>query len=164
MSPDSDNFGSPPHGGEHCLESKSAGFEGAHNLKILKNMTLDRLFELASPDLRANVAFCKAGRDHLREIDFIHGAHGLLHPLGINESAYHAAVDGMGQHLTTLCLLVIDANRDHPVTPVRNPGGLLRAMTRKHVLGRLNIAGSLIGLSERRKREERPGGENGCRD
>jgi len=59
----------------------------------------------------------------------------------------------MGQHITTLCLLVIDANRDHPVTPVRNPGGLLRAMTRKHRAAQLNIAGSLIGLSERYRGE-----------
>lgn len=103
------------------------------------------------------MSFCRAGRDQLREIDFIHGTHGLLHPLGINESAYHSAVDVMGQYLATLCLLVIDANRDHPITPVRNPGGLLRAMTRKHSAGQLNIAGSLIGLSERRKQEKEPG-------
>lgn len=159
-SPDSNNFGSSPFGDEHCLESNAAGSEGVHNLKILNNMTLDRLFELASPDLRAHVSFCRAERDYLREIDFIHGAHGLLHPLGINESAYHAAIDEMGQHLTTLCLLVVDANQDHPVTPVRNPGGLLRAMTRKHASGQLNIAGSLIGLSERRRQGNGPGKKN----
>ncbi len=145
------NFGSPPDGGEHCLEKKHEVESEACNPKIIENMTLERLFELASPDLQAHVDFCKGDRRSLREIDFIHGAHGLLHPLGINESAYHDAVSRMGQHLTTLSLLVIDANRDHPVTPVRNPGGLLRAMTRKHAAGQLNIAGSLIGLSERNR-------------
>nr|WP_162946785.1 replication initiation protein RepC [Ruegeria sp. EL01] len=153
-SPDSVQIGSPPDGGEHCLENKHGEADGSRNLKIMENMTLERLFDLASFDLQAHVAFCRGDRGHLREIDFIHGAHGVLHPLGINESAYHTAISEMGQYLTTLCLLVIDANRDHPVTPVRNPGGLLRAMTRKHASGQLNIAGSLIGLSERRKQEE----------
>lgn len=148
---DSARFGSPPEGGEHCLEIKHEEVSGARNLKTIENMSLERLFELASSDLQAHVDFCKGDRRTLREIDFIHGAHGLLHPLGINQSAYHEAVSRMGQHLTTLSLLVIDANRDHPVSPVRNPGGLLRAMTRKHAAGQLNIAGSLIGLSERNR-------------
>lgn len=141
--------GSPPYGDEHCREEKHGVAEVPRNLKKLRSMTLERLFGIASPLLQEQVNFCRGGREHLREMDFIHGVHGLLQPLGINETAYHDAVDQMGPHLTTLCLLVIDANRTHPVTPVRNPGGLLRAMTRKHMAGRLNIAGSLIGLMER---------------
>lgn len=134
-----------------CLENKCGAARPARTHRILENMTLKRLYELASPDLQTQLEFCRGDRRNWREVDFIHGAHGLLQPLCITASAYHAAVDAMGQYLTTLCLIVIDANRTHPVTPVRNPGGLLRAMTRRHQARRLNIAGSLIGLSARHK-------------
>ena len=49
-----------------------------------------------------------------------------------------------------LCVLVTDANRDHPATPIRKPGGHLRALTQRHRAGQLNLVGSLIGLAERR--------------
>lgn len=68
--------------------------------------------------------------------------------LGMDDPAYHRAAGEMGHHLITLCLLVIDVNKDHSFTPVRNVGGLLRAMTCKYNAGQLNIAGSLIGLSD----------------
>ncbi len=47
---------------------------------------------------------------------------------------------------TALCILVIDRNRFHPDTPVKNPGGVLTA---RHKAGKLNLVGSLIGLTER---------------
>lgn len=55
----------------------------------------------------------------------------------------------MGAVPAALSVLVIDANRSHPVVPVRSPGGLLRTFTRLHQQGRLNLSGSLIGLVER---------------
>lgn len=83
------------------------------------------------------------------ERDFILAAIDLTPELGINGSAWKAAVAQMGDITAALCLLVIDANRTHPVTPVLNPGGLLRAMTRRHAKGQLNLYGSLKGLTER---------------
>ena len=59
----------------------------------------------------------------------------------------------MGDFRAALCLLVTDANRDHPVTPVRKPGGHLRALTRRHQAGQLNLVGSLVGLAHRRRGE-----------
>jgi len=44
-----------------------------------------------------------------------------------------------------------DYPRFHPETPIINPGGVLRAMTQRHAAGKLNIVGSLIGLSERER-------------
>ena len=77
----------------------------------------------------------------------------LLPQLGVNGSAWQEAVDAMGDFRAALCVLVTDANRDHPATPVRNPGGHLRALARRYRSGQLNLVGSLIGLSERRRTE-----------
>jgi replication initiation protein RepC len=55
----------------------------------------------------------------------------------------------MGDVTAMLCVLIIDANRFHPATPIQRPGGALRAMTRRHAAGSLNLVGSLIGLERR---------------
>ncbi len=60
----------------------------------------------------------------------------------------------MGDVTATLCVLVIDSNRFHPVTPIRRPGGALRAMTRRHAAGDLNLVGSLIGLQNHISQED----------
>jgi replication initiation protein RepC len=52
-----------------------------------------------------------------------------------------------------MCILILDASRDRPGLPVKNPGGYLRGMTRAAERGQLNLIGSLIGLSERKKHE-----------
>ena len=64
---------------------------------------------------------------------------------GERDDAYHH-----GDLRAALCVLVTDANRDHPLTPIRRPGGHLRALTQRHRAGQLNLVGSLIGLAERR--------------
>jgi replication initiation protein RepC len=56
----------------------------------------------------------------------------------------------MGDHGAALCVLLIDANRNHPTSPVHNPGGALRAMTKRQKNLKLNLVGSLIGLARRR--------------
>ncbi len=59
----------------------------------------------------------------------------------------------MGGQVATLALVLADARREHPADPVRNPGGYLRGMTRPFQRGQLNLAGSLEGLSLRRRQE-----------
>ena len=72
-----------------------------------------------------------------------------LPELGINPSAWDECVEVMGLFRAAMCVFVIDANRDHPIRPVQKPGGALRAFTRLHAAGKLNLAGSFIGLRER---------------
>ena len=112
-----------------------------------------RFYALAGPDLQRCLDL--AGREPrgLRPIDFVSAAVQLLPQLGVNGSAWQEAVDAMGDFRAALCVLVTDANRDHPATPVRNPGGHLRALARRYRSGQLNLVGSLIGLSERRRTE-----------
>ena len=82
-------------------------------------------------------------------MDFILASIDRLPELGINRSAYDAALAQMGDMATALAILIIDRNRFHPDTPIQNPGGVLRAMTARHKAGTLNLVGSLIGLTER---------------
>lgn len=74
----------------------------------------------------------------------------ILPELGINNSAWHDACQCMGRDVAAMCVIITDANRDHPQIRVRNPGGYLRGMTNAYRAGNLNIMGSLIALSERR--------------
>ncbi len=73
--------------------------------------------------------------------------------VSISGAAWREASETMGDFRAALCVLVTDANRDHPATPIRKPGGNLRALTRRHQAGELNLVGSLIGLAERRDAE-----------
>ena len=58
-----------------------------------------------------------------------------------------------------LCALMTDARRSDSETPVISPGGYMRGMVEACLLGNLNLAGSLIGLNERRLAEEQGGGQ-----
>jgi replication initiation protein RepC len=90
-------------------------------------------------------------RSHERdEYAFIEAAAARIGPLGINISAWAAACDRMGRARAAICVLLLDANRDHPTSPVMNPGGALRGMIKAHNRGKLNVIGSLIGLHRRR--------------
>lgn len=109
-----------------------------------------RLHELAGEDMR----FCldMAGRrpGELRALDFVEGAIQLLPHLGSPGPAWRDAMAVMGTLRTALRVLVTDANRDQPATPVRKPGEYLCDLTRRHQAGRLDLVGNLIGLVERR--------------
>lgn len=142
---------SEPIGPEDCLEYKSNLEIEAHKLKMQRLLEPDRLFDLASEDMQFQIRACQDETPSLRDLHIIDAATRMISSLGINYDAWIKAVDLMGDHGAALCVLLIDANRTHPTTPVRNPGGALRAMTARHKAGKLNIVGSLIGLSRRRR-------------
>ncbi|SFQ68626.1 replication initiation protein RepC [Roseivivax halotolerans] len=138
---------SEPSGSDDCLEKQDAGPSGVINPKLEALMQPEQLFKLASDDFQTALA---ARSNRITEEAIIDAAHDMLTPLGINYSAWRGACGAMGRHVAALCVLVLDANRDHPQTPVRNPGGFLRGMVRAHKRGTLNLTGSLIGLQRRR--------------
>lgn len=139
----------PPIGGVNCRENKYEAASDGDKPENLDWLTPMRLYYLASEEFRMWLKVHQKDREVPDERDFILAAIDRTPELGINGSAWKAAVAQMGDMTAALCLLVIDANRTHPVTPVLNPGGLLRAMTRRHAKGQLNLYGSLKGLSER---------------
>lgn len=109
-----------------------------------------RLYELAGEDFRLCLDMAGKPPERLGPLDFVAAAVHLLPPLGISGAAWADAAETMGDFRAALCVLVTDANRDHPLTPIRRPGGHLRALTQRHRAGQLNLVGSLIGLAERR--------------
>jgi len=109
-----------------------------------------RLYELAGEDMRFCLDMAGRSPERLGPLDFVTAAIHLLPHLGISGAAWEDAAETMGSFRAALCVLITDANRTHPVTPIRSPGGHLRALTQRHKAGQLNLVGSLIGLAERR--------------
>jgi replication initiation protein RepC len=89
----------------------------------------------------------------LTEADLIDGAARLCHHLGINKSAWANACAVMGRYAAAVAVLIIDRNIHHPATPIKSPGGVLRAMTTRASAGELNLHQSLFGILERDERE-----------
>ncbi len=141
---------SEPNGPEDCLEKEYEAESAARNTQFINQLTPERIFQLASDDMQSYIRACQEDTPTLREIHIIDAATRIIHPLGINHDAWIKAVSLMGDVGASLCVLLIDANRNHPTTPIRNPGGALRAMTARHKSGKLNLVGSLIGLARRR--------------
>jgi replication initiation protein RepC len=146
-----DTLGTSPDGAAHCLEKNDAPSSSQHKSEFLEKLGPQRLFDLASPDMQLHLEIRRIRHGSLVFHDFVIAAQARLPELGINSSAWREAVAVMGEDTATMCVLILDANRDMPGLPVRNPGGYLRGMTRASQAGTLNIIGSLIGLSERRR-------------
>lgn len=147
---DTDLVGAGPDGPSHYVENKDDAAAEAFKSRFMRGLTPQRLFELAGSDMRTHINNRQGDRTHIRELDVIEAAHDMLPYLGINYSAWAQAARLMGTEGAALCVLILDANRDHPSAPVKNPGGTLRAMARRYQIGKLNLVGSLIGLSRRR--------------
>ena len=141
---------SEPTGPEDCLENKHGAENEARKTQFVARLTPERIFSLASEEMQALISDCRGNARQFRELHVIDAATRILPVLGINHSAWIKAVQTMGDVGASLCVLLLDANRTHPTTPVRNPGGALRAMTNRYQAGKLNLVGSLIGLARRR--------------
>ena len=115
----------------------------------------ERLFWLASPEMQFYLSG-RADPQCLRWHDVIWTVERRVLDLSIHPSAWSGACAAMGPDCAALAMLILDARRTDPVTPIISPGGYLRGMTRAWLQGHLNLMGSLIGLSERRRREEAP--------
>lgn len=112
-------------------------------------MTLDDLRCLASDDV---VLWLEATDDWQDALPHV------LRELGVNVSAWHEACEAMGPPIAFLALVIIARNRFHPKTPVRNPGGALRAFTAKARAGQLDLARSVAGIRHRERKGLQPKG------
>lgn len=136
-----------PDGPVNCrekeLEAETLALQGLFSGRY----GLDRAVSLASEDFKIEMQVRNGERP---EYAFVEAANARIAPLGINITAWAAACDRMGRVKAALCVLLLDANRDHPTAPVMNPGGALRGMIKAHNRNKLNLIGSLIGLHRRR--------------
>ncbi|KIC36099.1 hypothetical protein RA27_22425 [Ruegeria sp. ANG-R] len=147
---DSSHSDTSPTGDVNCREKNGATSRGVHKSEFIEKLGPDRLYNLASDDMQMHLDIRKHRNGSLEFHDFEIAAKERLPELGIHNSAWNEAVATMGEDSATICVLVLDANRNRPDVPIVSPGGYLRAMTRRAKAGDLNLIGSLIGLSERK--------------
>ena len=148
--PHAKDYCSGPSGPEDCLEKKGGSGEVPSKAEIARLLNPERLFSLASADMQDAINTCRGTASRLHDIHMMDAAAMRICPLGINHDAWAKAIEAIGLDGATLCVFLIDANRDHPTSPIRNPGGALRAMTKRFNAGNLNIVGSLLGLARRK--------------
>ena len=128
---------------EKELEAETLALQGLFSGRY----GLDHAVTLASEEFQLEMQVRSGDRP---EYAFVEAANARIAPLGINITAWAAACDRMGRVRAALCVMLLDANRDHPIAPVMNPGGALRGMIKAHNRDKLNLIGSLIGLHRRR--------------
>lgn len=136
---------------EDGLGNKCVADNEERKSEFLRKLSPWQLKELCSDEMKSSLEYHQGDRPSPSVMDFARAAIDRVPQLGISNSAYRDAVEQMSDMGTALCILIIDRNQHHPVTPIKNPGGALRAMTRRHAHGTLNLAGGLIGLSQRAK-------------
>ncbi len=146
---DTDFTGTPPNGSINCLEKRMFDAQAARKPQFLETLSPMRLFHLATVQMQDNITLYQSHAPCPSEMNFILAAIDRAHSLGISKQAHALAAEQMGDFATALCILIIDRNVTHPVTPIKSPGGVLRAMTARHAKGQLYIERSLIGLSQR---------------
>lgn len=110
-----------------------------------------QLYRMASEDMQLYIEAVRRKRASLTPHDFVQASLALLPALGCDPRLWDAAADVLGDFGAALAVLVIDANRTHPQFPIRSTGAALRAFIRLAEAGRLNLAGSLIGLYRRKQ-------------
>ena len=137
-----------PYSAEKGLEQQDAADLAGCKTYDLDWLTPTLLYAMASSEMRYYVeGLTDSGPSTMRE--FVKAAIMRVPELGISSAAWEAAAESMGNDRAALCVLVIDANRNHPTHPIKSPGGVLRAMSQRHAAGSLNLAHSLIGLAKR---------------
>jgi len=119
------------------------GGNAAHGLEYLKG----RDISAAMPDTWHDGAGTVPGQFLWHR--YVMAAQQRLAPLGVPEAAWREAVAVMGQEAAAVSLMILDANRFRPRTPVRNVAGALRAMTRRAETGALRLHASVYGLVAR---------------
>ena len=131
------------------LEKTQYGLKVATNSEFTESLTPEKLFQLCSETMQDNIRLYQGQAPYPTELNFTFAALDQAHALGITKWAYTHATQQMGDLATALCVLIIDRNIHHPVTPIKSPGGVLRAMTARHVQGSLYIERSLNSLAKR---------------
>jgi len=145
-----------PEGASTCLDKQHNFSSERHQNEYHTKLGGSGLYDLCSANMQMYLAARMGSRLEPTPHDIECAAHAILPELGIHSSAWTEACQAMGPALAAICVILTDARTDDPVSPVREAGGYLRALTRTHKRGELNIIGSLIGLSERRARERTP--------
>ena len=139
----------------NSLEKKDAEALPLHKNEFHLKLGGMTIFDLCSEDMQLYLSERMGNQLEPTAHDVDCAVQAILPELGINLSAWSDACHTMGRDVAAMCVIITDANRDHPQIRVRNPGGYLRGMTSAYRAGNLNVMGSLIALSQRRHAERR---------
>lgn len=151
-----DNSKAPaPDGAGEGHEKKCDDASGPVKSEWITKLGPERLCAMASPEMQLYLSG-RADPERLRFHDFIWSAERRLPELGIHPSAWAEACAQMGEDCATMAVLILDARRAYSITQIISPGGYLRGMTRAFQQGQLNLMGSLIGLTERKRQDQAP--------
>ena len=146
--------------GEEASSVRDAGREGKGGRghvppsrlppALLGRLTPAVLHELGSEELRLYIDHLEPrppGKPaSLRDVE--RAALMRRRDLGITPEVWEEAEAALGWLDALVTLIVVDRNRGHPRTPVRNPGGLVRDLARRRV-GTLDLAASVMGVWRR---------------
>lgn len=118
-------------------------------LALLSRLTPAALREPESDELRLYVGHLDPHGGPLTLRDLERAA--LMHrrELKIMPEVWGKDEAALGWFDALVALIVVDANRDHPKTPMRNPGGLLRDLAHGRRAGTLDLAASVVGTWKR---------------
>lgn len=130
----------------HGSETEPPLADRGHKPEITDSFSMRQIYAAASDDFRLYLDALKGDAPLPNALHLVRAAVQMLRELGINDDAWNEAVTVMGQIRAAVSVLIIDANRSHPITPIHKPGGALRAFSRRDLAGQLNLDGSLIGL------------------
>ncbi|MGX0977386.1 conserved hypothetical protein [Roseovarius sp. EC-HK134] len=117
---------------------------------VSPTLTPETLYDIAGDGLRMMLDARREQSRPLRDHDIIEAAWQLLPMLDIHPSVWFEGQSTLDDHGLALCLLLVDAGRDHPKYPVRNSGGFMREMVRRANAQRLDINAGLAALKRRR--------------
>ena len=146
---DANSNAAAPTGSADCREKDGRMSDRGHKPEFTETFSPRQLYWMASDDMRMYLDAVCRDKNRLAGHDFVQAAISILPAIGINHSAWDEAQEAMGDMAAALSVLIIDANRHHPVKPIHSPGGALRSFARLAIAGRLNLHGSLIGLKQR---------------
>lgn len=83
--------------------------------------------------------------------DLVFAADMRRRDLGIRDAAWSAAQTTMGEIDRAVAVMILDKNQDHPIKPVRNPGGALMGMVKKARRDELHLVASIAGIIDRQQ-------------
>ena len=98
----------------------------------MEHITYAQVIEAASDEFSECIQLSVTGDKYT---DLKTAAARMCHRMGIGRFAWIKACSTMGDTAAAVAVLIIDRNRQHPIIPVVNPGGVLRGMTAKAKAG-----------------------------
>jgi len=112
----------------------------------MEHITYAQVIDAASDEFVECIQLSVTGNKYT---DLKAAAARMCHRLGIGRFAWIKACSTMGDTAAAVAVIIIDRNRQHPIIPVVNPGGVLRGMTAKAKAGDLNLHRSLYAILSR---------------